>query len=573
MPQKRAVKKKKKKSLMPKIIVISVLIFIVLLFFIFAPSHPRYTAGYSTIDQLEAFGKTRDEWIKMEGANYLKPVYEKYYAEKFGTTFLSSILGKFRWLWSWVPFSSKPLFSARYFKFLLDENNKIRQQKGYKGLFIQKINSDLDSQVVIFGELQGGFHNLIRYLKKLRELGFIDNNFKIAPKKFFLLQGNIVNRSPFTLELFSIVLKLMKENPDQVIYARGEQEDYKVWSEDSLRRELEIRAAHLSSSKIPLEQEVKTFFDSLPVVVYCTMQYMKQETLPYFKMRTFTDDQNLVELTQDKNYASFLLAPQKSGIDTCSDLKKGDGDAESSKIKLMAIIDGIKKRVEWALPMEGLRLLPRVDDVVRWYIYSSTYEPIRFASFFHDAFVVITPASKFEDWKITLYNRDTRNREDLQFKTKDFHFFTGDEFGKEGQQSAPKAPEQKPAEQKLGEQTSVEQKVPEVKPVETKAPEVKVAEVKAPIQNMPTQKAPEAKPVDVKMPEAKVPEQKASDVKPAAFKMPDAKPVEMKVPMTMQNIPPQKVPEMKPAELIKPQPQVPEQKSAEQKAPALKTMS
>lgn len=610
MPRKKVVKKKKNKNN----ILIEVLsglgaLLVVIIFLLFAPQS-TYKTGYSTIDQLDALGKMHDEWIKMEGANILNPVYEKYYTDTFGTTFLSNIAGKFKWLWSWMPFSSKPLFSASYFKELLDVNNKIRQTKGYKGQFIQKINIEPETVVAVFGETQGGFHNLIRYLKKLRELGYIDNTFKISPKKYFLFQGNVVNRSPYTLEIFSILLKLIKENPDQVIYVRGEQEDYKNWSEQSLRRELELRAASLSSSKIPLENEVKTFFDSLPLVIYCTIPHMKQDKLPYFKMRAFTDDQSLIELTQDKNYASFLLESQKNSIDSYTELKKGDGDPQSDKIQLMAIIDGIKKRNEWE-PMEGLRLLPRVDDVIRWYIFSSTYESIRALKYFHEAFGVITPGPKFEDWKITLYNRDVRNKDDLEIKKRDFHFFTGEEFGKEGQKPAEKAPAQKPPEVK-----PAEVKVPESKPAEKVAqkttavetittktvsqeikPEVKPAEVKVPEQKLPEVKVSEQKPVDpskrsapqdetVKTPELKVPESKVAEkvaqkttvaetttksvsqeikpeVKPAEVKTPELKVPESKV--AEPNAPVVKMPEQKLPEV-----KVPEQKTSEQKSAAVK---
>ena len=84
-----------------------------------------------------------------------------------------------------------------------------------------------DSQVCFFGDLHGSAHSLIRDLKKLKELGYIDNQFKITKKNFHIIfLGDYIDRGIYGVEVVYTLCRLKLANPSQVILVRGNHEDY-----------------------------------------------------------------------------------------------------------------------------------------------------------------------------------------------------------------------------------------------------------------------------------------------------------------------------------------------------------
>ena len=99
---------------------------------------------------------------------------------------------------------------------------------------------------------------------------------------------------------------------------------------------------------------------------------------------------------------------------------------------MKAIVSLILKRTEYQ-PMDGLRLLPNDRGATAWTILSCPTEIYRKGlKFFHDAFAIISAGKKLEDWKITLYNQDTRTKKG--FLTKVHSFFFPEEAKKEAKQ-------------------------------------------------------------------------------------------------------------------------------------------
>ena len=88
-------------------------------------------------------------------------------------------------------------------------------------------HSNRDSQVCFFGDLHGSAHSLIRDLKKLKELGYLDNQFKITRKNFHIIfLGDYIDRGIYGVEVVYTLCRLKLANPSQVILVRGNHEDY-----------------------------------------------------------------------------------------------------------------------------------------------------------------------------------------------------------------------------------------------------------------------------------------------------------------------------------------------------------
>jgi hypothetical protein len=407
------------------IVIATTIVCIAIIIFVLIPQ-PRYKDGFRTLSELQEYTTTLDEWIKMEGKNIYFPSYESYYQRNFSPSIFKTMKAKIEYVLTILHLKRKPIFSENFFKNILEDVTEYRKQKGWTGEFIQKIEVKESSKLVVFGPVQGAFHGIIRYLEKLKELGIIDENLKIQnPDYCFVFLGNVVNRSPYTLEIFSIVLRLLRNNPENVIYLKGTNEIQNTWKQHTLRRELEIRMAQFSSSKIPLENEIDAFFNTLPMTLYCTIPYIKSDKLNYFKCAAFIENEKFFKLIDAPRYATFLKNPSNNRL-TAFNLENGsDNDPEANNIISRAIIRDIKKRDQYE-EMDGLRLMPPTKGITTWIILSNTLESARIAlKYFYDAFVIITPAKKIDDWTITLYNRDIRNIDKKDFNTRSYYFFSG----------------------------------------------------------------------------------------------------------------------------------------------------
>ncbi|MFA5306889.1 MAG: hypothetical protein WC365_05555 [Candidatus Babeliales bacterium] len=404
-----------------KTLSIAIVIASCIAFILWLIPHHYHTQGFDTITDLQRYGSTIDEFIKMDNNNYNFPSYESYYQENFGSSLARTLRDKLNWPLYTLHLRRAPYFSASFFATLLDDVTNYRVKRGWQGDFIQKIEVKESSKLVVFGPVQGAYHGLIRYFEKLKELGIVDENLVIKrPDYYLIFLGNVVNRSPYTLEIFSILLELLKKNPENVVYLKGSQEYQENWKMHTLGRELTYKAKGLSSSLVPLVDE---FFNTLPITLYCTMPFMQGSKLNYFKCAAFIDDDRYFQIIDAPRYATFLKQTSNERL-TAFDLNNGsDNDPEAANIVSRAIIRDIKKRDSYE-EMDGLRLLPPTKGIPTWSVLSTSAEPYRIGlKFFHEAFIIITPAKQLANWEITLYNRDMRNKDNNSFKSRTYSFF------------------------------------------------------------------------------------------------------------------------------------------------------
>lgn len=93
--------------------------------------------------------------------------------------------------------------------------------------YAQRLVLPPGADVIIFGDLHGSVHSLMRDLEKLRELGFIDNSFKLVrPQTYLLFLGDYIDRGIYGTEVVYTLSRLKIANPHQVVLVRGNHEDY-----------------------------------------------------------------------------------------------------------------------------------------------------------------------------------------------------------------------------------------------------------------------------------------------------------------------------------------------------------
>jgi len=388
---------------------------------------PEYKEGFRNLHELQEYAKTIDEWEKMDNDNILNPSYESYYAEKFNRSFVTKIKKKISYFVQCLFCKQSYHLSIASFEKLLNEVTKYRIAQKWTGNIVQKIEISPSSKIIVFGVLEGSFHSLLRDLDKLKELNIIDEKLNLTnPAYFIVFLGNVIDRSPYSLEIFSVMLQLLKQNPQNVFYVKGRHESNNLWKQHTLGRELEL--SYINSAKIqPL---VEQFFNTIPLSVYCTLKNNLNHPVLYFKFSSLIEDEKIRQMLDDSHFVYFFHRPYKSKVEMLNldNPSHNNSTQDPSTIKLLAIVTEIKKRDSYEV-MDGLRLLPPIHQVTAWTVLSGSSEPVRRGlNFFYDAIVIINPSTDIDQWTITLYNRDIRNKEEINFKTRSQYFFSGTEI-------------------------------------------------------------------------------------------------------------------------------------------------
>lgn len=404
-----------------RILFIISIIFLTFLAIIFLLPKSRLFMGFQSVEELKLLANTLDEWRAMENDNIIYPNYDRYYrsiAEKRG---IRQFVGNWQWILNKIGLKGSCFFSVAFFYDLL---KKVIEQRSFllsKKPFIQEITLKRESKIIVFGSVQGAFHALSRYLSQLEKMGLIDKEFHILDKKnYIVFLGNVVNRSCYSLEVLSIVLKLMEANPENVVYLKGTHEGPENWDGHTLKREMELRVSgSLSVQMHELEKTTFTFFDTLPLSLYASSNY-EGSSQGYFHFSPSIRNKSLKDLL--KNVYKNLNGRKYQSLKRGSFQKLSD--AEKTKFIRVKVSD-ITKRLLYE-KNEGLRLLPPSDGVVSWTVLSTSIEPYRVgADFFYDAFVIIDSSGQpAQEWVITLFNRDIRSKSYL-FNRKSYDFLSG----------------------------------------------------------------------------------------------------------------------------------------------------
>jgi len=346
---------------------------------------------FPTLTQVERYVATLPESVETE-TDWLNPDFSLFHKKQRP--------GAFRRFLHWFGIGYKE-WNPQGFSTLLRSLTKKRELNGLMGDFIQKYLPNPGDHLMIWTDLFGAFHSLVRDLVELRTKGIITDEFKITrPDCLFVFNGNVIDNSPYVLETLTLVMRLLEANPQQVIYTRGNHEDKQEWHAYGLARELKVRAAGLSREVIPLNKKVTQFFNTLPLGLFLPQTTEKEIELVLianneyskvgFDLKKFA---GFLEQTKDGQLSSFKL----------------DNKLTSKKpVHLKVIISGEDRSITYHQTV-GLMMLGMQREAIRWLVFSSpTSRNRRMYEFFYDAFAELKITDKLSDWTITLYNQDVR---------------------------------------------------------------------------------------------------------------------------------------------------------------------
>ena len=362
----------------------------------------------TTLQNLKAYAKNNIEYPEYDNKDLLNPDYTTFHKAQI-QGFLGRTWNGFLRL---VGVKRKEIGTIYDLSELLDKLSKDKEQ----GDFIYKFTPKIRSKFVIWGDLHGAFHSLIRDLEKLNELKIIDNDLKIADGYYFVFNGNVVDRSPYIIETLCVVLTLIEKNPNKVFYFRGDHENKNTWQDYGLKREIEIKGK--SSSTTKLIEKIDSYFNTLPIALFLGVK----------------DKSNFVCITpyqlEKHNLKESLFAKFLNGKTSNQAKKFNLSKAEPSKdfVNIDAIVENID-RSKYYLPSKGLLQIPPDLGATAWSVFSSpTISSQKNYSFFYDSFAIVEVGKDIYNWKISNYYQDVRAKKG--FENKSYYLVSGQSSNK-----------------------------------------------------------------------------------------------------------------------------------------------
>lgn len=294
----------------------------------------------------------------------------------------------------------EPSWSPKFLARNLRELTKLNKERGFSQGFktFLHIKTNAKTRVFVFGDLHGAFHSLLRDLGYLKEQELIDNSLKLSPNVYMIFNGDLIDRSPHSIDTLILTTLLLKANPDQVHYVAGKHERNSHWRDFGLKRELVARGYHYSQQSVPFKNEVNDFFQTLPEAVYLSSN---DSSLDVIRI-SFNDHLNL-------SYNEELISPafleQTQGVKAYHLLPD---QSSETQINVRAVV----KTEEWRISNKvknGIGLLNQDHGATAWASVSSPISAHKtFLNIYEDSFIEIAMADSVVNSLIFSHYQDIR---------------------------------------------------------------------------------------------------------------------------------------------------------------------
>ncbi len=255
---------------------------------------------FQTIDDINHYANKIPEYPEPDNKNWLKADYTTFYKKQTPDklqAFVQNIYDKIT--------LQRDTWEYKKFKHLLEKISGLKSKDQTIDQNSIKITAQKDSTFIIFTEIGGAFHSLVRSLNELIKLDILDKNLNIKKENFILFNGNVLGNSPYILETFTLILKLMEKNPKNIFFIKGKYEIDENWQNFGLKKELIIKSGTKILVKIPLKEEINKFLSSLPIAIYINTDKNKNDfiRISYFN-RSFSkiiEKENVIAIINGDN--------------------------------------------------------------------------------------------------------------------------------------------------------------------------------------------------------------------------------------------------------------------------------
>ena len=129
--------------------------------------------------------------------------------------------------------------------------------------FAQKVEIPAGSTLIFHGDFHGDIRSFISTLVWLNRNDYMEGFQLKKPDTYFVFLGDYVDRGSYGVEVLYTLMRLKLENPDHVLIARGNHEDFKMTATYGFLREGQMKYGRMFD---PLA--LWRVYDFLPVVIY-----------------------------------------------------------------------------------------------------------------------------------------------------------------------------------------------------------------------------------------------------------------------------------------------------------------
>lgn len=281
----------------------------VLFYFIFSLI-PISRHSFNNLSDLKKYAAFYKEDPKSDNVDWVDPEFISFYKE-IEPSFYKKILLKLR-------LSSDPIWDDQSFKKLINRVTKKRISEKLKSPFDANLTLPTGARCIVWGDLQGALHSMVRCLDYLKKHEIINNNLLITQDNVYLVfVGDAVSRSPYSLELLNILLVLMDKNPQKVIYIQGNHEKNKYWESFSMFRSLKFRLSE-KNGVAKFSNYINQFFSTLPnvlgirhkdnknEVIYVAHSKVKKELLNNVNVKTLILGEKRLDVLKETKGLEFI---------------------------------------------------------------------------------------------------------------------------------------------------------------------------------------------------------------------------------------------------------------------------
>lgn len=357
---------------------------------------------FESLDVLKEYAKNNPTVVPIDNQDYLNPDYNGYLEAQVPTTIDKILMA--------VRLKRRSSWKPEEFIELLRRVTQKRKKDGMRGKFLQRQEVSQDDHFLVWGNLQGAFHSFVSALEHLVDQKIIDKNLKIiAPKYFMVFSGNVIDRSVYSLETLTIVLRLLDANPNRVFYIKGDHESGGMWLDFDLHNELQFKVAVPMGmlppykENIPFTDDLEALFETLPMALYLGMKTV--DIAQGIRIGHFTREQ--YQLSYDE-MAYILNNPDHTLFTFPLQAPKDRKDEKQAEV--IAMTEGSSDLIP-NYNDQGLRLLPPDQGTTAWSILSAQNDCFeKLYKFYTDSYVDITISLPMKQSTITQVYQDARNR-------------------------------------------------------------------------------------------------------------------------------------------------------------------
>lgn len=295
-------------------------------------------------------------------------------------------------------------FSANDFEKVIKKVLESRSTQYMQDRLVEKMVFPTGATCIVWGDLNGAFHSLVRDLLELNKQGSVTKEFVLADNHYYIFNGNVIGDRHYSLETFMLVMYLMYKNPQRVVYIKGAQEDKERWIDSVFAQQIKKFNVALGLQNYNVHtNQLRTFFNSLPLALYAfAPDHVEQDRKNVVRFSYYAP--NYGEL--DESHFSYFFDSNSPSV--ISLLDKGT-KLRNIRYQIVAYVCAEPSEHEYA-HSKGLLLKTKKENMAYWTLVSSPMikSHAQQDQFFNDAFVAITTAHALNAWTILLYYQDVR---------------------------------------------------------------------------------------------------------------------------------------------------------------------